>query len=671
MRGSARRLVLIRVLVVLALVTGVNYVAWRWLDSVAWSHWWIAVPLVLAETYSLVDTALFGVTMWRLRERGEPPPAPEGVTVDVFVTTYDEPEELVLATARAARAIRYPHRTWILDDGARESMRTAAAEAGVGYLTRSASWAGKPRHAKAGNLNNALFQTDGELLLVLDADQVPDPAILDRTVGYFTADERVAIVQTPQWFVNVDDADPLGSQAPLFYGPIQQGKDGWNAAFFCGSNAVLRREALMQLGVVGYVQGVTVGVRRALRTAGSVLARAARSPEAADPAVRTAVERLRAEADEARRALAAGEPAADVTYRFQRRVDEASRSVVAGQVEALRAELATVEPELVSGGPFQVDEEIGQLVVDEEALDRLARRDLSPLVAVEAVRRLADAVDVGRSDEAQAVMPMATISVTEDMATAMRLHALGWRSVYHHEVLAHGLAPEDMPTMLQQRLRWAQGTVQVMLRENPLTLRGLRVGQRLMYFATMWSYLAGFAALAYLAAPMVYLCFGILPVQAFGTDFFVRFVPYFVLNQLLFLVVARGVRTWRGQQYSLALFPVWIRACWTAFANVVLGRPLGFVVTPKTRTGEHRPAWRTIWPQLTAMVLLVVSAVVGTVRLVAFDADLGATLVTLAWVAYDLAVLGVLVPAARYSGPRPPREPVPETTMTGRRTEDQ
>ena len=131
------------------------------------------------------------------------------------------------------------------------------------------------------------------------------------------------------------------------------------------------------------------------------------------------------------------------------------------------------------------------------------------------------------------------------------------------------------------------------------------------------------------------------------------------------------MRTWRGQQYSLALFPVWIRACWTAFANVVLGRPLGFVVTPKTRTGEHRPAWRTIWPQLTAMVLLVVSAVVGTVRLVAFDADLGATLVTLAWVAYDLAVLGVLVPAARYSGPRPPRELVPETTMTGRRTEDQ
>ena len=61
-------------------------------------------------------------------------------------------------------------------------------------------------------------------------------------------------MQTPQWFYNVPPGDPFGSQAPLFYGPIQQGKDGWNAAFFCGSNAVLRREALMQLGVGQYVR---------------------------------------------------------------------------------------------------------------------------------------------------------------------------------------------------------------------------------------------------------------------------------------------------------------------------------------------------------------------------------------------------------------------------------
>ena len=102
---------------------------------------------------------------------------------------------------------------------------------------------------------------------------MPTPALLERTLGWFR-DERVALVQTPQYFTNVDDADPLGSQAPLFYGPIQQGKDGWNAAFFCGSNAVLRREALMQLGLRTYVTAVQRSVSSALRTAavGSVSA---------------------------------------------------------------------------------------------------------------------------------------------------------------------------------------------------------------------------------------------------------------------------------------------------------------------------------------------------------------------------------------------------------------
>jgi cellulose synthase (UDP-forming) len=647
--GTARgRLLLIRLLVLVTVVSGTIYIGWRWTDSISWSAWWIAVPLILAETYSLVDTALFGTTVWRLKERGEPPVAPDGVTVDVLVTTYDEPVDLVLATATAARDIRYPHETWILDDGARDELRAAAEQIGVGYITRSESWVGKPRHAKAGNLNNALFQTQGELLLVLDADQIPVPTLLDRTVGYFS-DPAVGFVQTPQFFTNVDDADLLGSQAPLFYGPIQQGKDGWNAAFFCGSNAVLRREALMQLGIVGYVRQVDATVRRTIRTADSILARAARRADRETPEVRLAVDEVRAAVRQARHDLDSGMSLGELTYAFQRRVDAVSLAVVRDNAAAIRADLAVIE-----SLPVERDAELGTLVVDEAAFDELARRDLSPVGAIESVRAIASQIDADVAGEAQPVMPLATISVTEDMATAMRMHSLGWRSVYHHEILAFGLAPEDLPTMLQQRLRWSQGTMQVMLRENPLTKRGLSLGQRLMYFSTMWSYLSGFAALAYIAGPIVYLTFGVLPVEAFGSEFFARFLPYFLANQLLFVVVARGIATWRGQQYSLALFPVWIMACWTAFANVVLHRPLGFVVTPKTTSRGRRPVpWRAVWPQAAAAVLLVVAACVGLVRLSTGLADLGPTLVTLAWVVYDLVVLSVIARAARYTGPSP------------------
>lgn len=248
------------------------------------------------------------------------------------------------------------------------------------------------------------------------------------------------------------------------------------------------------------------------------------------------------------------------------------------------------------------------------------------------------------------MQPIATISVTEDMATAMQLHALGWRSVYHHEILARGLAPEDLRTMLGQRLRWAQGTLQVMLRDNPLVKRGLSAGQRLMYFGTMWSYLSGFTAIVYLAAPVIYIVLGVSPVTAWSLDFFARFLPYFLINQLLFLVVARGIRTWRGQQYSLALFPVWIKACVSAFANVVFKRPLSFVVTPKDGRISGVP-WRQVWPQFLAMVVLFAALVVAIVRLYVGTLDGTGTVVNAVWLVYDHAALSVILEAARYRGP--------------------
>jgi cellulose synthase (UDP-forming) len=415
-----RRLLLIRVVVVVTALLGVNYVAWRWLFSVNWSSWWIAVPLVVAETYALVDSLLFGMTVWKARGRGEPPAPPPGRTVDVFITTYNEPVEMVMRTARAAKAIRYPHETWVLDDGDRPEMRTACEAEGIGWITRAAHWKDRPRHAKAGNLNNALLATEGEFLLILDADQVPLPEILDRTLGFFE-DEQMALVQTPQWFENVPAHDPLGSQAPLFYGPIQQGKDGWNAAFFCGSNAVIRREALMQLGITGYVGEVEVGVHRALRTARRVVGRARRrlGPDQGD--VRAALDAILHDLGRARRELARGEALFDVTYRFQRRVAEVRRTMVEADLTAVREDLAAIA-ELEGLGS---DPDARLATVDTELLDQLASRDWSPLGAIETVQALVDAVDVGRADEAQPIMPLATISVTEDMATCMRLHGLG------------------------------------------------------------------------------------------------------------------------------------------------------------------------------------------------------------------------------------------------------
>lgn len=639
-----RRLVLLRCVVVLTALLGINYITWRWLFSVHWSAWWIAVPLILAETYSMIDSLLFGMTMWRLKERGDPPAPDPEATVDVFITTYNEPVELVRDTAVAAVAIRHPHRTWILDDGNRPEMQALAEELGIGWITRSPEWVGMPRHAKAGNLNNALLATDGEFLLILDADQIPVPEILDRTLGYFTDDE-VALVQTPQYFVNVPESDPLGSQAPLFYGPIQQGKDGWNAAFFCGSNAVIRREALIQVGIARYVHDTTLGVTRALRSARTVLTTARKDLGPDDAAVATALDEVLYDVGRAQREIDRGGALLDVTYRFQARVAEIRRQLVAADLQLVAADLEVIAQLEALG---ESDETLASVSL--ESLDRVTARDLSPLGAIEAVEALVRSIDVDRSGEAIPVMPMATISVTEDMATCMRIHGLGWRTVYHDEVLAHGLAPEDLESMLTQRLRWAQGTAQVMFRENPLTQRGLSWPQRLMYFATMWSYLSGFGALVYIAAPVIYLTIGVLPVQALSSDFFWRLVPFLVLNQLLFFVAAAGRPTWRGQQYSLALFPVWIKSVTSAFGNVFLGRSLDFSVTPKVAKESTVQRWDLVRPQLIAMGLLVLAAVVGIVRLAVGQASWLGTSLNMVWVVFDLVIFSVIIQAVRYRG---------------------
>jgi cellulose synthase (UDP-forming) len=619
---------LLQVLIACNLILGACYLSWRFLETINWAAWPIAFGLLAAETYSYIDACLFGFMIWRWRRRPPPPPPPDGATVDIFITCYNEPVEIVRETVLASLAVRYPHRTYVLDDGASAAMRAMAEAEGAGYIIRSEDWRGKERHAKSGNLNNALLQTDGEFMLILDADQIPAPDILDRTLGYFR-DPRVSFVQTPQWFYNVPPGDPFGCQAPLFYGPIQQGKDSWNAAFFCGSNAVLRREALMHVGLVNYADQLDRRVRRALDTARSELrAEERRLAANADPRVRHGLRELRAAVDEARRSLRAGASLQEMTYRFQSRVRR-----LAGHVATPDSGERPAEP-----------------AADGAASATASGADALPLTAIETVRRLMRAIDVDRSDEALPVMPFATISVTEDMATAMRLHGLGWASVYHDEILARGLAPDDLRSAFQQRLRWAQGTLQVMLRENPLFVPGLALGQRLMYFMTMFSYLSGWFAPIYLIAPVLYLTFGIAPTRAEPGEFLLRLAPFLILNQLVFIIVSWGRPTWRGQQYSLALFPIWVKATTSAVGNVIFGRKLGFIVTPKVRQGGVH--LYLIRPQLVAMALLAGALGLALARLALGIVDDGLPLLINAfWAGYDLVALSAVLDAVTYQPP--------------------
>ncbi|MFW5387707.1 UDP-forming cellulose synthase catalytic subunit, partial [Yersinia sp. 2542 StPb PI] len=149
--------------------------------------------------------------------------------------------------------IDYPKekiKIYVLDDGKRTEFAVFAADVGVGYITRNDN-----RHAKAGNLNHAMKITQGELICVFDCDHVATRGFLQATVGGFLVDKRLALLQTPHYFYSPDPFErnlstgrSVPNEGALFYGPIQQGNDNWNAAFFCGSCAVIRRKALDEIG---------------------------------------------------------------------------------------------------------------------------------------------------------------------------------------------------------------------------------------------------------------------------------------------------------------------------------------------------------------------------------------------------------------------------------------
>lgn len=171
----------------------------------------------------------------------------ESLSVDVYICTYDEPVSVLEATLAGCALMSRPHVTYLLDDGRREEVGELAERWDVSWLTRPDN-----SYAKAGNINHALPLTSGDLMLVLDADHVPMPDALDALCPPF-ADPKLALVQSPHDFSNHDSVQHYGvgrHEQSLFFSAICPGKDRHNAAFWCGSGALIRREALLSIGGV-------------------------------------------------------------------------------------------------------------------------------------------------------------------------------------------------------------------------------------------------------------------------------------------------------------------------------------------------------------------------------------------------------------------------------------
>lgn len=276
----------------LSLVTTLRYLYYRTSYTLNFDGWVNSIACVLlfaAELYAILTLVLAYFQTLKIKER-QPVnlsniAEAEWFNVDIYIPTYNEDVEIVRKTALAALACDYAagkKKVYILDDGRpekykendprretfsarREKLRQMCEELGCIHMTRDNN-----DHAKAGNINTAFRKTDGDLVMILDCDHIPSRQFLLHTVGFFF-DPKVSFVQTPHWFYNPDPFErnlltegkiPVGNE--LFYKVLQKGNDFWNASFFCGSAALIRKSHALEVGGIA-VETVTEDCHTALR----------------------------------------------------------------------------------------------------------------------------------------------------------------------------------------------------------------------------------------------------------------------------------------------------------------------------------------------------------------------------------------------------------------------
>ncbi|MBI9113072.1 glycosyltransferase [Maridesulfovibrio ferrireducens] len=576
---SGGRQFLYQYLATINIAMGVWYFHWRWFYSLNTEALWFSIPLALAETLAFLSTTLFIINLWAYRD--ETPKAPPStvndillekdkqpvdrpIIVDLFLPTYTEDPELVRYSIRDSKAITYPYpadiRIHILDDGKRDEMRQVAEEEGLNYITRDDN-----RGFKAGNLRNAMEQTSGDIIVILDADTRPFPQFLERTLGYFK-DPDVAWVQTPQWFYDIPAGttlekwlgkkigrlgsffgrmiekvvgpinigrDIFGSDPRMFYDCILRKRMNFNASFCCGAGSLHRREAVQRAALIRYAEEI------------------------------------------------------------ERHADHATRD--------------TADPELAEAMRFG------------------------------AIR--------GFMSETE-VTPY-KYHVSEDIYTSMLLHAdrsRRWKSIHHAEVLSKMLAPQDIESYLTQNFKYSSGTLDLLRRDNPVSLPGLSKGQRLMYFSSTFSYFAAFWMVIFLITPPIFYFTNIVPVDGFNLDFFIHILSFQLISQITFMFGTWGVNTLRNVQYYIAFFPLNIRAIWT----VLKGSTIKFKVTPKR--GESRARLDLVRPQIFIIALNFAGIFwyIGRIFL-GYEYDLLGFIIATFWSLLNMSSLFVIIRAATWN----------------------
>lgn len=396
----------------LALLTNFIYIYWRIFYTLPKGNGFLSmffsIGLLIVEIIGLYELTVYFIGMNQYIE----PLLPNVDTklypdVDVFIATYNEPVELVEKTVNGCKLMQYPDKNkvhiYICDDGKRTEMRHLAKKYNVGYITRDDNIS-----AKAGNLNNAMKLTSSPLVLTLDADMIPRHHFLYQTVPYFLEQEqadldgidfkypKIGFVQTPQSFYNTDlfqynlfAGDTVPNEQDYFYRNIQLSRNASNSVIYCGSNTVLSRVAIDEIG--GFY----------------------------------------------------------------------------------------------------------------------------------------------------------TNSITEDFATGILIQSKGYKCIATKEVLASGLSPSDLKSLIKQRERWGRGCIQTARRMNIFFIKGLTWQQKFVYASSVLYWFGSVKRFFYILCPIMFSVFGVVVLDATFLEMLIFYLPMFICTSVRVKTTSSNIRITR------------------------------------------------------------------------------------------------------------------------------
>lgn len=260
-------------------VTSVIYILWRLFFTLPINAGIVAliagIALFLSECISMLEAVIHYICMSKDKTPEFPVIAEADYPhVDVLIATHSEEADLLFKTINGCKHMDYPDKSkvhiYLCDDNNRPEIAKLARDMGVGYFGLSDN-----KLAKAGNLNHALSKTDSPLIVTFDADMIPRSNFLMETVPYFSLpkmifdhgewrkrteeeinpDYKIGFVQTPQSFYNPDlfqfnffAENSIPNEQDYFFKEVNVGRNSSNSAIYAGSNTVISRQALEEVG---------------------------------------------------------------------------------------------------------------------------------------------------------------------------------------------------------------------------------------------------------------------------------------------------------------------------------------------------------------------------------------------------------------------------------------